>query len=91
MARVLGLERVGPEDSFFQLGGTSVLAARVIATVRSIFGADVTLRVLFDRPSPRAFAASVDAAQQRAPRTADAPAAAPVPATIPRVPRKPSV
>jgi amino acid adenylation domain-containing protein len=90
MARVLGLERIGHEDSFFELGGTSVLAARVIATVRSMFGADVTLRVLFDRPSPRAFAAAVDA-QQPSVGAVDAPAseAARAPTTIPRVPRKP--
>ena len=34
-ARVLGLERVGVDDSFFDLGGDSLLAMRVIAAVNT--------------------------------------------------------
>ena len=34
-ARVLGLERVGVDDSFFDLGGNSLLAMRVVAAVQT--------------------------------------------------------
>ncbi|MBO0865690.1 MAG: amino acid adenylation domain-containing protein, partial [Mycobacterium sp.] len=47
-ARVLGLERVGVDDSFFDLGGDSLLAMRVIAAVNTSLDADLAVRTLFD-------------------------------------------
>jgi SagB-type dehydrogenase family enzyme len=86
MARALKLERLGEDDSFFDAGGNSLLAARVVATVRSMFGVDITLRSLFDRRSPRAFAEAIDAARASG---GGSPSPAPQPPTIPRAPRKP--
>ncbi|WP_372504850.1 amino acid adenylation domain-containing protein [Streptomyces telluris] len=37
-AEVLGLPHVGVDDSFFALGGTSLLAVRLVARVRDVFG-----------------------------------------------------
>ncbi|MCV7009258.1 non-ribosomal peptide synthetase [Mycobacterium gordonae] len=50
-ARVLGLERVGADQSFFDLGGDSLLAMRVVAAVNTALAADVSVRVLFDAPT----------------------------------------
>ncbi|WP_036449911.1 non-ribosomal peptide synthetase [Mycobacterium marinum] len=50
-ARVLGLERVGADQSFFDLGGDSLLAMRVVAAVNTALAADLSVRVLFDAPS----------------------------------------
>ena len=50
-ARVLGLERVGVDDSFFELGGDSLSAMRVIAAINTSLDADLSVRALFDAPT----------------------------------------
>ena len=50
-ARVLGLERVGVDDSFFELGGDSLSAMRVIAAINTSLDADLAVRTLFHAPS----------------------------------------
>ncbi|WP_131812455.1 non-ribosomal peptide synthetase, partial [Mycobacterium mantenii] len=50
-AQVLGLERVGVDDSFFDLGGDSLLAMRVIAAVNTTLGAGLAVRALFETPT----------------------------------------
>jgi amino acid adenylation domain-containing protein len=58
--RVLGLERVGRDQDFFDVGGHSVLAMRIIAEVNSLFGVDVSVRVLFETPTIEAISSQVD-------------------------------
>ena len=50
-ARVLGLERVGVDDSFFELGGDSLSAMRVIAAINTGLDAGLAVRALFDAPT----------------------------------------
>ena len=50
-AQVLGLERVGADDSFFDLGGDSLLAMRLIAAVNAGLDADLSVRAVFDAPT----------------------------------------
>jgi amino acid adenylation domain-containing protein len=47
---LLGLDRVGIHDNFFDLGGHSLLATQVISRIREIFAADVTLTTIFRKP-----------------------------------------
>ncbi|KUI46995.1 non-ribosomal peptide synthetase [Mycobacterium sp. GA-1199] len=50
-AQILGIERVGVDDSFFDLGGDSLSAMRLIAKINMTFDADLPVPVLFDAPS----------------------------------------
>jgi amino acid adenylation domain-containing protein/non-ribosomal peptide synthase protein (TIGR01720 family) len=50
-AQVLGVERVGADDSFFDLGGDSLSAMRLIAAVNSGLGAGLSVRKLFEAPT----------------------------------------
>ncbi|HZU49072.1 MAG TPA: thioesterase domain-containing protein, partial [Mycobacterium sp.] len=52
-AEVLGLERVGVDDSFFDLGGDSLSAMRVIAEINTRLDTDLAVRTLFHAPSVR--------------------------------------
>ncbi|MGW2331076.1 amino acid adenylation domain-containing protein [Streptomyces sp. NPDC001700] len=49
--QVLGVDQVGPHDSFFDLGGSSVLAARLISRVKSDLGRDLSIRMLVESPT----------------------------------------
>ncbi|MFJ6017584.1 amino acid adenylation domain-containing protein [Streptomyces sp. NPDC092952] len=51
-AEVLGLGQVTIDDHFFQLGGHSLLATRLIGRIRSIWDTKVTIRDLFQCPTP---------------------------------------
>ena len=50
-AQVLGLERVGVDDSFFELGGDSLSAMRVIAAINTGLDAGLAVRALFEAPT----------------------------------------
>jgi amino acid adenylation domain-containing protein len=52
-ARVLGVERVGVDESFFDLGGDSLSAMRLIAVVNTGLDAGLSVRTLFEAPTVR--------------------------------------
>lgn len=56
---VLGLERVSVDESFFTIGGTSMLAMQVVARIEEEMGVDVSLQAFFDTPTVEGVAASI--------------------------------
>jgi amino acid adenylation domain-containing protein len=48
-ASILGVARVGVDDNFFDLGGHSLTATRMVSSVRKRFHVDVPLRRAFER------------------------------------------
>ncbi|NLE78878.1 MAG: amino acid adenylation domain-containing protein, partial [Rhodococcus sp.] len=79
-AEVLGLDRVGVVDSFFDLGGNSLSAMRLVARASEALAVEVSIRDLFDAPSVRSLVGAV---------TGNAAALAPIDAAIPRPDRIP--
>ncbi|MEL1263987.1 amino acid adenylation domain-containing protein [Pseudoxanthomonas putridarboris] len=65
-ADVLDLEELGRHDNFFDLGGTSLLAIRVLEAVRRRHLGDVSAMALFRSPTPAQLAAAM-AGDARAP------------------------
>ncbi|OBA66331.1 non-ribosomal peptide synthetase [Mycolicibacterium elephantis] len=50
-AEVLGLERVGVDDSFFDLGGDSLLAMRLVAAINKTMNTGLVVRAVFEAPT----------------------------------------
>lgn len=61
-ADVLGRASVGVRESFFEIGGHSLLAAQMLSRVRETFDVDVPLKSLFDEPTVAALARHVQEA-----------------------------
>jgi thioesterase domain-containing protein/acyl carrier protein len=53
---VLGIPKIGPHDNFFDVGGHSLLAARLIAEIERATGRTIPVSAVFRAPTIEAFA-----------------------------------
>jgi amino acid adenylation domain-containing protein len=58
-SEVLGLERIGVHDNFFDLGGHSLVATQVVTRLCDAFEMELPLRCLFESPTVAGVAAAV--------------------------------
>ena len=58
-AEVLSLGRVGADENFFELGGNSLQAMRVVSRINKAFGVKVTIRMLYGTTTVRAVAEKI--------------------------------
>jgi amino acid adenylation domain-containing protein len=65
-AEVLGIERIGRWDDFFQLGGHSLLAVQAAARIREILAVGLDLRTFLESPTVAALAKKLAGAAARA-------------------------
>lgn len=66
---LLGVNNVGVLDSFFDLGGHSLVAVRLFAKIRKTYNVDYPISVLFEAPTIRQCAAKLREAVDEAPRS----------------------
>ena len=58
-SQVLNVEKVGIHDHFFDLGGHSVLAMRLLSLLREHFDVSISLRALFESPTVEGLATAI--------------------------------
>ncbi|MGE5830947.1 MAG: amino acid adenylation domain-containing protein [Micromonosporaceae bacterium] len=75
---------ISRDDSFFALGGNSLLAARLMFRVREVFNVELRMAAFYKAPTLAASAAAIDAARSTARAAVEVPRSTTAPATIGR-------
>ena len=58
---LLGLDKVDPDDDFYDLGGNSLLATQVAARLRRAFGIELSVQVVFEETTVESLARRIEA------------------------------
>ncbi|EPY04932.1 bacitracin synthetase 1, partial [Paenibacillus alvei TS-15] len=62
---VLGIERIGVKDNFFDLGGHSLKATTLVARMHKELDVDVSLRIIFQSPVLEQLAQAIESMEQK--------------------------
>lgn len=62
-SEVLGVEQVGIHDNFFQLGGDSILAAKMVNRIREAMHVELSFAIFFQQPTVASMAATITQTQ----------------------------
>ncbi|MBD2410049.1 non-ribosomal peptide synthetase [Nostoc calcicola FACHB-389] len=49
--QIFGLEHIGIDDNFFQLGGHSLIATQILSRIRDVFQVELSFKQLFENPT----------------------------------------
>lgn len=60
----MGITGIGIEHNFFELGGNSLVAAQLIARIRTLMGIKLPMRTIFQSPTVAGMAASLEASAE---------------------------
>lgn len=60
--KLLGINGIGVHDSFFELGGNSLLLTQLVAMIRKTFKAELALSSMFEHPTISEIAGNIDIA-----------------------------
>jgi amino acid adenylation domain-containing protein len=82
---LLAVERIGIHDDFFQLGGHSLIVAKLASRIRQAFKVELPMVEVFKRPTLAELAAAIERAERS--ERADSEAALPELPPIARLPR----
>jgi acyl carrier protein len=59
LSETLGKEKIGVKDNFFDLGGHSILAIKVVSKLRKSFGVELELKNLFENPTVEGLSSAI--------------------------------
>ena len=63
--KLFDLDEIGVKENFFDLGGHSLIATRLVSYIRKEFDVEIPLRAIFERPTIEGLARQISESQAR--------------------------
>ena len=59
-SEVLKIDKIGRHDNYFELGGNSLMAGRIINAIYEVFGMELPVRAIFELQTVKALAQKIE-------------------------------